>query len=67
MLKKIVRGANLFLNIFKRRMESTWNRMSRGAQQISRIITFPRGENWRRQDKHQKNHDSRPHKSHRYK
>lgn len=67
MFKKVLHGTKEIRDWFKNRMHSTWNRMSRGAAEIARMIPYAHGENWRRQDKHQKNHDNHHHKCHKYK
>lgn len=68
MSKKVyMHGSQETNNEFKKRMQSVWNKMTRGAAEISRIITSAQKDQWRRQDKHQKNHDNHPHKCHRYK
>lgn len=67
MFKKIIHGSRELNEEFKRRMHSTWNKMTRGAAEISRIITTAHGNQWRRQDKHQRTHDNHTHKCHTYK
>lgn len=67
MFKKIMHGSREVGNEFLKRMHCSWNKMTRGAAEISRIITSAHGNQWRRQDKHQKNHDNHAHKCHKYK
>ncbi len=37
-------------------MNSTRNKISQGAAQINKIISWARSENWRRKDRHDKKH-----------
>jgi hypothetical protein len=39
-----------FRTYWKDLMSSTQNKISRGAAKIARIISYPRGDNWRRKD-----------------
>ncbi len=65
MLKKIGHGVPQKLkDWWRNRMSSTWNKISRGAAEIAVIRTTAHADNWRRKDKHQKNHCKGPHKSH---
>ena len=44
---------------WKSKFKSVWNKMSRGAQEISRMITSAHGEEWRQKDNSQR----KPHQS----
>jgi hypothetical protein len=68
MLKKITHGIPQNIkDWWRNRMRSSWNKISRGAAEIARIRTTAHKDNWRRTDKHQKLHDSHPHKHHKAK
>lgn len=55
----IFRNRDRMKDYWKKLMASTQEKMSRGALFISRVIRWPRGESWRRNDKHQRGHDKK--------
>lgn len=64
MFRKMHQG---LVDWWREKAHSTWHNMSRGAEQRAKILTFAHGDNWRRKDKSQKNHDSHAHNSHKQK
>lgn len=55
MTQEIKKGTNRRLRDYWRNlMESTQHKMSRGAQNIMKIISRARNENWRRSDRKEK-------------
>jgi len=69
MLKKIIHGIPQSIKDWwrNRANNSNWEKFSRGAAEITRMMPHAHGDQWRRTDKHQKNHDNHPHKNHRNK
>jgi hypothetical protein len=65
MYKKIARSAQQLKDWWRDRAHSTWKKMSAGAAQIGKVMTWAHKDQWRRKDKHQNSHDNHPHKSHR--
>ena len=51
MKKTIAYVGQTVKNHWRELMASTHRRMSRGAQNLNKIITFAHGDNWRRKEK----------------
>lgn len=47
-------GKTRFKDAWKRLMDSTQRKLSRGASNISKIFSWARGDNWRRKKNHKK-------------
>ncbi|MDR3550787.1 MAG: hypothetical protein P4L31_05195 [Candidatus Babeliales bacterium] len=61
MFKKMHQGLQ---DWWRNMAQSTWHKMSRGAEQRAKILTFAHGDNWRRKDKSQAHHNNSGHKMH---
>lgn len=55
----IFRNKKKINEYWQKLMESTNKKMSEGAQLISKVISWPRGDSWRRNDKVQRGHDKK--------
>lgn len=53
----IFRSKERMRQYWKKLMNSTQEKLSRGSLFLSRVISWPRGESWRRNDKVQRGHD----------
>lgn len=56
MLKKFTNNAHAVKEWWMNESHSLWKKMSCGAAQIARMRPRNHGEQWRGQNKHQKNH-----------
>ena len=65
MFKKFIHGdPQEMKDWWRNKAHSLWRKMSCGAEQRSNAMHFAHGNEWRRKDKFQKNHDNHPHNSH---